>query len=286
VIAVTDTRHESHIPPRAAARDPRIAGLARLTAAALRPPSGAGRIALALAMGAVCHAVFAAAVLAMVVAMFFGLSESFGRVPWPWAALANAALIVQFPLVHSALLTGGGMRLLARLVPGRHGATLATTTYALIASAQLLALFALWTPSGIVWWRAEGAAFWAICAAYAASWLLLMKASFDAGAEVQSGALGWMSLMARVRPRFPDMPTHGLFAVIRQPIYVAFALTLWTVPVWTPDQLALAVSYTAYCLLAPRLKERRFAARYGPRFARYRARVPYVVPKRRRRDAQ
>jgi len=266
--------------------DPRIMNLARLIGAALRPPPGAARIALALGMGALCHLAFAAGVLAMVVAMFFGLSESFGAVPWPWAALANAALIVQFPLVHSALLTGPGGRLLARLVPGPHGRTLATTTYALIASLQLLALFALWTPSGIVWWRAEGAAFWAICAAYAASWLLLMKASFDAGAEVQSGALGWMSLMARSRPKFPDMPTRGLFRVIRQPIYVAFALTLWTVPVWTPDQLALAVSYTAYCLVAPRLKERRFAARYGQRFERYRARVPYVLPNGRRHDAQ
>jgi protein-S-isoprenylcysteine O-methyltransferase Ste14 len=266
--------------------DPRIMNLVRLIGAALRPPPGMGRIALALALGALTHLVFAAGVLAMVVAMFFGLSESFGAVPWPWAALANAALIVQFPLVHSALLTGPGGRLLARLIPGPHGRTLATTTYALIASLQLLALFALWTPSGIVWWRAEGAAFWAICAAYAASWLLLMKASFDAGAEVQSGALGWMSLMARIRPKFPDMPTRGLFRVIRQPIYVAFALTLWTVPVWTPDQLALAISYTAYCLVAPRLKERRFAARYGQRFERYRARVPYVLPNGRRHDAQ
>jgi protein-S-isoprenylcysteine O-methyltransferase Ste14 len=266
--------------------DPRIAGLVRLITAALRPPPGAGRIALALGMGLVCHAVFAAAVLAMILAMFFGLSESFGRVPWPWAALANAALIVQFPLAHSLLLTVPGGRWLARLIPGPHGATLATTTYALIASLQLLALFTLWTPSGIVWWRAEGVVFWAICTAYAGAWLLLIKASFDAGAEVQSGALGWMSLMARIRPRFPDMPTRGMFRVIRQPIYVAFALTLWTVPVWTPDQLALAVSYTAYCLLAPRLKERRFAARYGERFARYRATVPYALPRRGSPDAQ
>ena len=258
--------------------DPRIAGLVRLVAGAWRPPAGGGRIALALVMGVLCHLVFAAAVLAMMGAMFFGLSESFGRVPWPWALLANALLIVQFPLVHSALLTGPGGRLLARLIPGPHGATLATTTYALVASVQLLALFALWTPSGIVWWRAEGAVFWAICTAYAAAWLLLMKASFDAGAEVQSGALGWLSLLARRRPVFPDMPTLGLFRLIRQPIYVAFALTLWTVPVWTPDQLALAVSLTAYCLLAPRLKERRFAARYGERFAHYRAAVPYVLP--------
>ena len=270
--------------------DPRIARFLRLIRAALRPPQGVGRIAFALFMGLLCHATFAAAVLSMIGMMFFGLSESFGTVPWPMAALANAALIVQFPLAHSVLLTGPGGRLLTRLIPGPHGKTLATTTYAIIASAQLLALFVLWTPSGIVWWRAEGAVFWAVVAAYGASWLILLKASFDAGAEVQSGALGWMSLMARIRPVFPDMPTQGLFRVIRQPIYVAFTLTLWTVPVWTPDQLVLAISFTAYCLLAPRLKERRFAARYGSRFDHYRAAVPYAVPRltqsKDQRDAQ
>lgn len=259
--------------------DPRIARLITLIGAALRPAPGAGRIALALALGALCHTVFAAGVLAMIVAMFFGLSESLGAVPWPWAVLANAALLVQFPLAHSILLTGSGGRFLTRLIPGPYGATLVTTTYAIIASAQLLALFALWTPSGIVWWRADGAAFWVMTSAYATSWLILLKASFDAGAEVQSGALGWMSLLARIRPVFPDMPTSGLFRLIRQPIYVAFALTLWTVPVWTPDQLALAICFTAYCLLAPRLKERRFAARYGVRFDRYRAKVPYAMPR-------
>ena len=259
--------------------DPRITRLITLIRAVLRPPAGAARIMLALGAGALCHATFAAGVLAMIVAMFFGLSESFGTVPWPMAALANAALIVQFPLAHSLLLTGRGGRVLSRLIPGPHGQTLATTTYAIIASGQLLALFALWTPSGIVWWRAEGMVFWAVTTAYAASWLILLKASFDAGAEVQSGALGWMSLLARIRPVFPDMPTQGLFRLIRQPIYVAFAMTLWTVPVWTPDQLVLAVCFTTYCLLAPRLKERRFAKRYGARFDRYRAKVPYVLPR-------
>jgi protein-S-isoprenylcysteine O-methyltransferase Ste14 len=255
---------------------PRLLTLAR---GALRPPSGAGRVALAWAMGTACHGIFAMAVLAMIAAMFFGMSESLGRVPWPWAALANAVLLVQFPLVHSALLSRRGTALLGRLVPGPHGKTLSTTSYAIIASLQLLALFALWTPSGIVWWRAEGGVFWAVCAAYAGAWLVLIKASWDAGAEVQSGALGWMSLAANRAPRFPPMPERGLFSVIRQPIYLAFALTLWTVPVWTPDQLALALGYSGYCLLAPRLKERRFAAIHGAAFERYRDRVPYMVPR-------
>jgi methanethiol S-methyltransferase len=265
------------------ATDPQFTRIRSLVAGALRPPAGFRRIAVAYAYGIACHAVFGAAVLAMIAAMFFGMSESLGRVPDPWAPLANAALLLQFPLAHSLLLTRRGKGWLARLAPRQHGPTLSTTTYAIIASVQLLALFALWTPSGTVWWRAEGWQFWAICTAYAGSWLLLIKASFDAGAEVQSGALGWMSLAANRRPVFPDMPDRGLFRLIRQPIYVAFALTLWTVPVWTPDQLVLALSYTGYCLLAPRLKERRFAAIYGARFEAYRARVPYVLPRLARR---
>ena len=262
------------LPPRSPAKR-----LLDLVLGALRPPPGPGRIALAYAYGAVCHLIFAAAVLAMVAAMYFGMSESFGRVPAPWHIPANALLLLQFPLAHSVLLSARGRAVLARLAPAPHGRTLATTSYAIIASAQLLALFALWTPSGIVWWRAEGAALWGVTALYAGAWAMLVKASYDAGAEVQSGALGWMSLARNIRPVFPDMPTSGLFRVIRQPIYVAFALTLWTVPVWTPDQLALALGYTAYCLAAPRLKERRFATLYGERFAAYRARVPYALPR-------
>ena len=263
-----------------------IARLITLITGALMPPPGAARIALAYGYGAVCHAIFGLAVLAMIVAMFFGMSESLGTIPAPWHILANAALVLQFPLAHSVLLTKRGGRLLGKLAPARHGQTLSTTTYAIIASVQLLLLFALWTPSGIIWWRAEGAAFWAICAAYGASWLLLMKASFDAGAEGQSGALGWMSLAANRKPVFPPMPTTGLFRLIRQPIYLAFALTLWTVPVWTPDQLALAVTLTAYCLLAPMLKERRFAARYGAEFTAYQGHVPYALPRLTRRTRQ
>ena len=73
------------------------------------------------------------------------------------------------------------------------------------------------------------------------------------------------------------MPTHGPFRFIRQPIYLALALTLWTVPVSTPDQLALAICFTAYCLFAPRLKERRFALRYGNRFQIYKVHVPCIL---------
>ena len=39
------------------------------------------------------------------------------------------------------------------------------------------------------------------------------------------------------------------------------------------------MALTAYCLVAPRLKERRFRARYGARFDAYAAQTPYMVPR-------
>ncbi|MEL6977217.1 MAG: isoprenylcysteine carboxylmethyltransferase family protein [Pseudomonadota bacterium] len=253
--------------------------LATLVDGALKPPPGVGRITLALLYGFATHTLFTAAVLAMVIGMFFGMSLSLGAAPWPWAYLANAALLLQFPLVHSLLLTRRGGALLGWLAPRGEGARLATTTYALVASVQLLLLFALWTPSGVVWFAPTGGWLYAHTALYAATWVLLLKATFDAGLEVQSGALGWISLLKRVDPVFPDMPETGLFRVIRHPIYVAFALTLWTAPTWTPDQLAVAIALTAYCLAAPMLKERRLEARFGARFTAYKARTPYAAPR-------
>jgi hypothetical protein len=64
-------------------------------------PPGPARIMTALGYGVACHVLFALAVLSMIIAMFFGMSMSFGRVPEPYAMLANAALILQFPIVHS-----------------------------------------------------------------------------------------------------------------------------------------------------------------------------------------
>ena len=248
------------------------------------PPPGKGRIWLALVCGALTHIAFIAGVSAMMVAMFSGLSRSYGDLDWPWSGLANGLLILQFPIVHSVLLSGAGRRVLNRMVPGPHGRTLTTTTYALIASLQLLALFLLWTPSGVIWWQAQGLMFVILCLTYGAAWILLLKAILDAGIELQVGALGWMSLLQNIPVTFPDMPQTGLFRLIRQPIYVAFALTLWTVPLWTPDQLALSLSFTVYCLLAPLRKEMRFRLIYGNRFHAYQMRVPYMIPRGRLDD--
>lgn len=234
---------------------------------------------IAVLWGGICHLLFATAVGAMIWAMWWGMSRSFGAVPSPWSWAANAILLLQFPLVHSLLLTGPGRRLLSRLGPLGRGGVLSTTTFTSLASLQLLALFLLWTPSGTIWWRAEGWALWAMTALYASSFLFLMKANWDAGPELQSGLLGWVSLLRGVKPVFPPLPVDGIYRHIRHPIYLAFALTTWTVPTWTPDQLAVAAALTTYCAVGPHLKERRLADRFGAQWRRYRARTPFWFPR-------
>jgi len=102
--------------------------LTRLVFGLINSPPGRARRVTAWAYGIVCHTVFAAAVLAMIWAMFHGMSKSFGRVPEPWALWVNAGLVLQFPVAHSVLLSARGRRFLARLAPKGCGKDLATTS--------------------------------------------------------------------------------------------------------------------------------------------------------------
>jgi protein-S-isoprenylcysteine O-methyltransferase Ste14 len=228
--------------------------------------------------GAACHLAFAGAVGLMGIAVATGMQSGCGALPAPFGLAANVALLVQFPLLHSWLLSREGRRVLSRVVPGRRGAILAPTSYAVIASLQLAALFGLWTPSGQVWWQPIGAA-WALAwTAFAGSWLFLLRAIADAGPGLQTGLVGWWALLRGRSPDFGPMPTRGLFRHCRQPIYLGFLLVLWTGPTWSPDHLLVALALTPYCILGPLWKERRFHAIHGEAFAAYRQRVPYFLP--------
>jgi ubiquinone biosynthesis O-methyltransferase len=234
---------------------------------------------VAILYGLTCHTLFAIGVGTMIAAMFYGMSRSLGRVAPPWSLLANAGLLLQFPLGHSLLLGGAGRRILGEFAPRQMGGRMATTIFVIAASLQVFLLFAFWTPSGTVWWRAEGATLWVVVSAYTAAWLLLLKAIWDAGLALQTGFLGWWAIFRRRAPVFPPMPTTGLFRFVRQPIYVAFTLTLWSVPTWTPDQLAVAAVLTCYCLIGPLMKEARFRQRFGAAFVAYTRQVPFWLPR-------
>jgi ubiquinone biosynthesis O-methyltransferase len=236
------------------------------------------RKSLALVYGGLCHGLFMLAVAVMIYEMFFGLSRSWGAFHAPWSWIGNGLLLLQFPIAHSFLLTRPGKAVLRGMAPGGLGSDLSTTSFVIVASVQIILLFGSWSPSGVIWWQADGSMLVVTTILYAGGWLLLLKSMFDAGITLQIGSLGWWAVFRNRMPVFPPLPTGGLFRICRQPIYVSFTITLWTVPTWTPDQLVLAVVLTIYCLTGPLLKEARFSRVFGGEFEAYRSRHPYWLP--------
>jgi ubiquinone biosynthesis O-methyltransferase len=233
---------------------------------------------IALTYGVLCHGLFAVAVSVMIYEMFFGLSRSWGALQAPWSWIGNGLLLLQFPVTHSFLLTKPGRTVLRALAPREFASDLSTTSYVIVASLQILLLFGCWSPTGVIWWQAQGPMLAIMTALYSAGWLLLLKSMFDAGITLQIGSLGWLAVFRNTKPAFPPLPTGGLFRVCRQPIYLSFTITVWTVPTWTPDQLMLAIVLTAYCLTGPIFKEMRFSRLFGDEFEAYRSRHPYWLP--------
>lgn len=246
-----------------------------------RRRGAARRGVVAVTYGLVCHGLFALAVATMAAGVATGLRTGRGTLTGPVAFAANLGLVLQFPLLHSFLLTRRGRALLAHLAPAAIGRDLAATTYVIVASLQLLATFSAWSPTGVLWWQPTGAAAALVWTAHAAAWLYLLLALWHGGLALQSGAIGWWSVLRGVRPDHGPLPTRGTFARCRHPIYLAFALILLTAPAWTPDRLLLVVPWTAYCVLGPLHKERRLQRVHGRAFVDYRAAVPYLLPWRR-----
>jgi len=148
----------------------------------------------------------------MVLALYGGLQNGHGSYTgWP-RLIVNSLLLAQFPLLHSLLLSSSGRSLLNYLALERIARQLQPTTYVLVSSVQLSAVFFLWSPSTQILWEATGV-LWAIhTVLFVVSWGLLAKSMWDAHLGIQTGYIGWLTMWRNeVRIRWPKLPTTRLF---------------------------------------------------------------------------
>ena len=237
-----------------------------------------GNKLIAIFYGLMCHGIFLVAGAVMFITILTGFQFSVGPFEGYEAVAINLLLLIQFPLGHSFFLSNRGMKVLEIFAPKSFAKTLRTTVYATIASIQLILLFTFWNFSGVFVWQIETPASFYMIIFNLLSWALLSVSSIQAGYKVQTGSLGWTSVYQGKKPVFPDMPTHGLFSIIRQPIYLSFSLVLWTSPQMSLDLFIVALAYSLYCYFGPMLKEKRFQKIYGKRFFDYQQKVPYYMP--------
>ncbi len=230
---------------------------------------------LALSLGTICHLSFGAAVVMMAISLFGAMQINPVSLPVLPALAINLLLVIQFPVIHSALLKPSGRALLGRLFPGEIGKHLVTTTFVIAASTQLVLLFALWAHIGSFEWRPPQPFLGAWTVVYVASWILLAIAMTNAGLGTQLGFLGWRAVYRGEAPVYKTFPQHGLYRVCRHPVYFAMALVSVSGPVWNVDHVIIAVVFVTYCVVGPRVKERRLRATFGASFEAHMREIPF-----------
>ncbi|HEX7690259.1 MAG TPA: NnrU family protein [Burkholderiaceae bacterium] len=196
------------------------------------------------------------------------------------AIVVDLALVLVFGLQHSAMARPGFKRAWTRVVP----APVERATYVLASSLALALLIVAWRPLPGVLWDARGTPVGAVLlAAGAGGWLLLVAASFLVSHWELFGLVqAWRGLGgvdARAAGAMPELSERGLYGVVRHPIMLGFLVAFWCAPRMSTGHLLFAGACSAYILVGTRLEERDLLAHFGAAYARYRERVPMLLPR-------
>jgi protein-S-isoprenylcysteine O-methyltransferase Ste14 len=195
--------------------------------------------------------------------------------PLAVALAIDLGLLALFAVQHSGMARPAFKRWWTRVVPP----SAERSTYVLLSSLALVALFIYWEPiGGTVWTVPEGVGRSLVIGVYGFGWLLLLYTTFLIDHFDLFGlAQVWRGLTQRsYRP--PQFHTPSLYKVVRHPLYVGWLTIFWAAPVMTVAHLVFALMTTAYILIAIRFEEYDLVATFGDEYVAYRSRTPALVP--------
>jgi protein-S-isoprenylcysteine O-methyltransferase Ste14 len=236
--------------------------------------------------GVVSYAVFFATYLyAIGFIGNFGVPRTLDGAPvvsFTQALLANLGLLGVFAVQHSVMARPAFKRWFTRLVPQ----SAERSTYVLLSSFALIALFAFWQPmGGMVWAVSDPTSRGMLWGAFAFGWLLVLVSTFLINHFDLFGLRQvWLQLVNR--PYTPlAFRTPGPYLFVRHPLYVGWLFAFWATPTMSISHLVFAIATTAYILIAIRFEERDLVAHHGRIYQEYAERVPMLIPFTRKRNA-
>ena len=156
------------------------------------------------------------------------------------------------------------------------------STFVLIASVILLALFWQWRPIAGSLWQIENPGMQAALRAISLfGWAIVLYASFLID-HFDLFGLRQVTLHLQGKPyTHPAFATPWLYRQVRNPLMLGFLIAFWVTPDMTYGHLLFAVATTGYILVGISLEERDLARILGPLYQAYRARTPMLIPLRR-----
>jgi methanethiol S-methyltransferase len=197
-------------------------------------------------------------------------------VPLGQALVIDVGMLLAFAVQHSGMARPAFKTWWKRIVPE----AAERSTYVLVSSLAMAALFLYWQPIGGVLWSAPaGLARSSIIGLYLFGWALLLYTTFLID---HFDLFGLKQVWRRLgeRPyRAPVFRTPSLYKLVRHPLYIGWLTIFWAAPTMTVAHLVFAVVTTAYILIAIRWEEHDLESAFGEVYVEYKSRTPMIVPR-------
>ena len=228
--------------------------------------------------GVVCYAIFFATFLYAVGFIGnFAVPRTLDGTPamdFTTALLIDLGLLGLFAIQHSVMARPAFKRWFTKLVPE----SAERSTYVLLSSLALIAMFAWWQPLGGYIWNVTSPVREILWGGFAFGWLLVLISTFLINHFDLFGLRQvWLPLIGRPYTRVP-FRTPLPYRYVRHPLYLGFLLAFWMTPTMTVAHLVFAIATTAYIVLAIQFEEKDLVAEYGATYERYRRSVPMLLP--------
>ena len=192
------------------------------------------------------------------------------------ALLINVALLGLFAVQHSVMARPAFKAMLTRFIP----TAAERSTYVLMSSLALIAVFRWWEPMGGNVWQVQSPIRTALLlAGFAAGWLTVLTTTFLINHFDLFGLRQVWKYFLRQNYIALKFVTPGPYKLMRHPLYVGWILTFWCTPNMTMAHLVFAVMTTVYILVAIQFEERDLVAHHGTDYLEYRRRTPMLLPK-------
>jgi len=192
------------------------------------------------------------------------------------AFLINFALIALFGIQHTVMARPGFKEKWTKIVPK----SVERSTYVLISSLILILLYWQWRPmTGVIW---EAEAVWAqniLWAVFFGGFLLVLMTTFVIDHFDLFGLRQvWLNLREK---SYTDLrfKVTLFYKFVRHPMYIGWIMSFWGTPRMTAGHMLFALGMTTYILIAIRYEERDLVKFLGDDYARYREKVPMLIPK-------
>ena len=201
--------------------------------------------------------------------------DSPSRIPFLYALGIDVLLLGIFAVQHSVMARPWFKRAWTRIVPE----PAERSTYVLLSSLALIALFAFWQPLGGTVWNIENPTGRLVMyQLFGLGFGMVLIATFLINHFDLFGLRQvWLYLIGKQYTQL-TFRTPLFYKYIRHPLYVGWFMAFWFTPTMTGAHLLFAVMTTVYILMAIWWEEKDLIAVFGEKYERYRESVPMFIP--------